>query len=95
MMDEQEVKQDRLRRHFLDMQALYQRFWRALMLLVVDHNCQQWFCDHYFERYLQCMRQPELRFEFLLLVKRVFEVWRPFRRYSDFLAEMFVRVGGQ
>jgi len=94
-MDEEEVKQDRLRRHFLDMQALYQRFWRALMLLILDQNCQQWFCDHYFEKYLGCMRHPELRFEFLLFTKRVFEAWKPFLRYADFLAEMFMKVGGQ
>lgn len=95
MMDEEEVKQDRLRRHFLDMQALYRRFWRALMLLVLDESCQQWFCDNYFEGYLGCMIHAELRFEFLLLVKRVFEAWQPFRKYADFLAEMFVKVGGK
>lgn len=65
------------------------------MLLVPNRSCQEWFCDHYFELYLGCMVHAELRFEFLLLTKHIFEIWQPFRRYSDFLAEMFVKVGGQ
>jgi hypothetical protein len=94
-MDEQEVKQDKLRRHFVNMKEYYHRFWQVLMLMVVDKQCQQSLCDNHYQHYMECMEYPELRFEFFLFTKKIFDSWPQFRRYQDFLADMFVKMGSQ
>ena len=92
MLDEKELKEQIFNKHFERM-VRYYKCLTAVLASGTDNYKVQEFIGGYYKSLLQCQSLRQLRFQFHLLNRSLFNSWAPFRKLSEFLSDSFLNMG--
>ena len=92
MLDENEVKEQILREHYQRMCQYYNKLVLIVRSPLGHLDFQKYICGHY-KKLLECQPFPELRFQFYLFNRNLFDAEPQYRRHSEFLSELYINVG--
>lgn len=81
MLDENEVKQQIFRKHYNKMAQYYNKLLTIVMAGMKKDSFQKYISSKYSEL-LACQKYPELRFQFYLFNRNLFNNEPQYRRYS-------------